>query len=228
MKTKSWSMTVISGMLCMAVAQAEDFKLSAADRQAGWPERNHSFYAGFSFGPTQLKLANNERAVEGINFKFDAKNNDLGGEAHAGYWITDNVGLEVGGRMFGKMKAPFSFSDPHDNTTGTGESEVTMNGFNVSLVLGYDFTPQIQLFGRVGAIMWKEAYDSRFDIAGQPAMHRAYEQNGTGYCAGIGASFRFTEGWAVVVQYEMDSIGEDSVSMITAGLTYDFIGWARR
>jgi opacity protein-like surface antigen len=103
-----------------------------------------------------------------------------------------------------------------------------MNGFNVSLVLGYDFTPQIQLFGRVGAIMWKEAYDSRFDIAGQPAMHRAYEQSGTGYCAGIGASFRFTEGWAVVVQYEMDSLGEDSVSMITAGLTYDFIGWARR
>ena len=227
MKTKRLVLTVISGLVCMAVVKAADFTIPAANKHDGLLERNHSFYVGFGFGPTQLKLANNERNVEGINFKFNASNTDLGGETHAGYWITDNVGVEVGGRNYGKMKAPFTFSDPHDNSTGTGESEVSMNGFNVSLVLGVDLNPNIQLFARAGVLIWKENYDSRFDIPGQPAMHRTYQQGGTGYSVGAGVNFRFTEGWVLQAQLEQCAFGEDAVSMVSVGLTYDFIGWTR-
>lgn len=227
MKTARLVLTVISGLACMAAVQAADFTIPIAGKRDGLTERNHSFYVGFGFGQTQLKLANTDRNVEGINFKFDAHNTDLGGETHAGYWITDHVGVEVGGRSYGKMKAPFSFTDPHDNTTGTGESEVGMNGFNVSLVLGIDIHPDIQLFARVGALMWKENYDSRFDIPGQPAMHRTYEQSGTGYSVGVGANFRFTEGWAIQAQFEQCAFGDDAVSMVSVGLTYDFIAWTR-
>jgi outer membrane autotransporter protein len=218
---------VISGLMCTAVAQAVDFAIPMDGKHDVLTERNHSFYVGFGFGPTQLKLANNERNVEGINFKFNASNNDLGGETHAGYWITDNVGIEVGGRSYGRMKAPFSFSDPHDNSTGSGESEVGMNGFNVSLVIGYDLAPQLQLFARAGVLMWKESYDSRFDIPGQPAIHRSYDQSGTGLSLGAGVSFRFADGWALQAQFEQASFGEDSVSMVSAGFSYDFIGWVR-
>lgn len=227
MKTKSWGAVIWGGLVCMTTAQAADFTLPLVERRAGLVERNHSVYVGFGFGPTQLKLANNERDVEGINFKFNAHNTDLGGETHAGYWITDNVGVEIGGRSYGKMKTPFSFSDPHDNSTGTGESEVGMNGFNVSLVLGVDLDPRVQLFVRAGVLMWKESFDSRFDIPGRPAIHRTYEQSGAGYSLGAGINFRFTEGWAVQAQVEQCAFGDDSVGMASVGFTYDFIGWTR-
>jgi hypothetical protein len=185
------------------------------------------FYAGLGFGPTQLKLGNNERTVEGINFTFTADNNDAGGETHAGYWITDNIGIEVGARDYGTVKVPFVFSDPHDNTTGTGESEVRINGFIMSAVFGADITPTLQLFGHMGVFKWKERFDSRFDMPGQPAIHRSYANSGSGISYGAGVSWRFKDTWAMQARFEHDTIDEDEVTMFAVGFTYDIIGLLR-
>lgn len=204
-----------------AAGRAAEVQLRDAD---GQQERNHSVYVGIGYGPTQLKTSGDEREVEGINFTFDTEADDLGGMAYLGYWITDHVGVEIGGRDYGSINVPFSFHDPHDNTSGTGESDVSINGFNISLLLGFDITREVQVVGRAGALSWTEKFDSRFDIPGQPAIHAETEDSGTSPALGLGITYRFTPGWQLDARYEHASLDEDSVSLVTVGLSYDFIG----
>ena len=187
------------------------------------PERNHAFYVGFGFGPTELKPANESRSVEGIDFAFTASSDDVGSEVHAGYWIDDHVAIELGMRDYGTINVPFTFHDPHDNSSGTGESEVDASGGTVAALLGYDLTPTLQVFLRGGVLMWKEKFDSRFDIPGEAAMHRTYEQSGVGMIYGAGLSYRFHGGWALQGQYEHSALDPDEATMMTIGFTYDFI-----
>ena len=227
MKTKNWTMMALGTLACCGLVQAAEVVIPAGPQTTEPRERNHSLYVGFGFGPTQLKPGNDTRSVEGIDFKLTASNNNMGGETHVGYWLTDYLAIEVGGRDYGQAKVPFSFSDPHDNTTGTGESKVGMRGFNVSLVLGVDVTPKLQLFARAGVLQWTETFDSRFDIPGQSAMHRNYTQSGAGMCLGAGLNYRFENYWNLQVQYEHNTFDIDQVSMFSIGIGYDFLGLMR-
>ena len=84
-------------------------------------ERNQLVYVGLGYGPTTLKTSGEQRQVDGIDFNFDAKDNDLGSMFYVGGWMSEHVGLEVGIRDYGVIDVPFTFSNPHDNTSGTGE-----------------------------------------------------------------------------------------------------------
>lgn len=227
MKTTKWMLNAAGSLACLSVVHAAEVVIPVHEQAEGFQNRNHLLYLGFGFGPTQLKTGGDTRTVEGINFKYSAGNNNLGGETHAGFWLTDNVAIEIGARDYGKANVPFSFSDPHDNSAGTGESEVGMRGFNISLVLGYDLTPKLQVFTRAGVLKWTESFDSRFDIPGQAAIHRTYEQSGTGMSLGAGVSYRFSDFWQLQLQYEYDTFDVDQVSMASLGLSYDLLGLIR-
>jgi hypothetical protein len=56
------------------------------------------FYAGLGFGPTQLKLGNNERTVEGINFTFTADWQPSPNLANEGKALTHSVAADLTNR----------------------------------------------------------------------------------------------------------------------------------
>ncbi len=218
-------MMVAAAAFCVTAAgQAAEFQLKDAD---GEGERNHTVYIGVGYGPTQLKTSGTQREVSGIDFTFNTKANDLGSVLYLGGWITDHVGLELGPRNYGSIEAPFQFQDPHDNTSGTGESEVSIYGFNLSLMLGFDIGEDVQVVGRAGAMTWKEKYKSRFDIPGEPAINADLEASGTGPAVGLGITYRFTPGWQLEARYEFATLEDDQVSLLTVGLSYDLIGLLR-
>jgi hypothetical protein len=193
----------------------------------GAGKRNHAVYVGIGYGPVELEMSDQQRQVSGIDFTFDADADDLGGLFYIGGWITDHVGAELGTRTYGSVDIPFTFDNPHDNTSGTGESEVSINGFAVSVMLGFDIGRDIQIVCRAGALTWKEEFDSRFDIPGQPAIVRDMELSGTGPLLGVAITYRFTPGWQLEGRYEYASLDEDDLSLLTVGLSYDFIGLLR-
>ena len=193
----------------------------------GASKRNHAVYVGIGYGPVQLKMSDEQRQVSGIDFTFDADADDLGGLFYIGGWITDHVGAEYGTRTYGTVDVPFTFDDPHDNTSGIGESEVSINGFVMSLMLGFDIGRDVQIVGRAGALPWKVKFDSRFDIPGQPAIVRDMAMNGTGPLLGVAITYRFAPGWQLEGRYEYASLDEDDLSLLTVGLSYDFIGLLR-
>ena len=219
----------------MIAAAAVAVGLTVAGRAAELPlnepeilaGRKHAVYVGLGYGPTQLITSDQQREVNGIDFTFSSKANDLGGLFYCGGWITDHVGLEIGARNYGTIDAPFTFHDPHDNTSGTGQSKVSINGFNVSLMLGVDLFKDVQVVGRAGALTWKENYKSRFDMPGRPAINAATDASGTGMAFGVGLTYRFTPGWQVEARYEYAALEEDRVSLFSVGLSYDFIGLLR-
>ncbi len=220
---------VLLGVLSVAgIASGQTVHYTGHSRLTQWAEtRKHSFYLGMGGGPTQLSTVDNERNMEGINFSFDTEVSDLGTCFFLGYWITDHVGVEAGTRNYGTIDVPFTFSDPHDSSSGSGESEVTIDGSSVALMLGFDPVDSVQVYARAGALMWNESFDSRFDIAGEPAIRRETEDSGTGMLLGAGVSWRFHTGWRFQLQYEHATLGEDTAGMASLGLVYDFLGFVQ-
>jgi hypothetical protein len=206
------------------VGQAAEVTVYGADGGGG---RNHTVYVGVGGGFAQLSTSGNSRKVSGIDFTFSADANDMGQMGYIGGWITDHVGVEIGARNYGNVKVPFGFHDPHDNTSGTGESEVTIAGLNIALMLGFDIGRAVQIVGRAGMLTWKEKYDSRFDIPGKPAINAEMETSGTGPVLGLGITYRFTPGWQLEGRYEFATLDEDTISLATLGLSYDLIGLLR-
>ncbi len=188
-----------------------------------WNSRKHSIFTTVGFGPTTVRPEGNEREVEGITFQFATEDTGLGGAGMFGYWITDNVGLEFGYWDFGAVDVPFSFQDPHDNTSGTGESAMHFTGYCPALLLGYDIGA-FQIFGRLGAIIWSQDMSTRFDIPDEPAIRRQLSKSGTDVTYGVGASWRFHTYWSLQVQYERTVFNKDKVDLFLLGLSYDFLG----
>ena len=227
MKARDMGMAMaVAAVLQAGAATAETTGGAWESRDPGAPRR-HSFFMGLGYGPTTLKTADRAREVEGIDFRFSTDADDLGGIFYAGYWITDHVGLQIGSRDYGTVEVPFTFHDPHDNTTGSGESEVTFSGVDFALLFGWDITRDVQVFARLGALAWTEDMESRFDLEGEPAMHRSFSESGTGPTFGAGLGWRFASEWRLVLQYERSSFDEDEMQMVSVGLAYDFLGLLR-
>jgi len=220
---------MVGAMSVAGIASGQSVEVIGHDRVTRWAEtRRHSFYVGIGGGLTQLSTVDNERSMEGINFRFDTEVSDLGTCFFAGYWITDHVGIEAGTRSYGIIDVPFEFTNPHDNTSGTGDSEVSIGGWSTSLTLGFDPLDSLQVYARVGALMWEESFDSRFDIVGEPAIHRETETTGTGLLVGAGVNWRFHSAWQLHLQYEHATLDEDTAGMASLALSYDFLGFVQQ
>lgn len=184
----------------------------------------HGFYVGFAFGPAQLSTADGEREMDGLNFLFEVDDDDIGMAVFAGYWISDFVCLEAAIRDYGTVGTKFEFSNPHDGTSGTGEAEVAITAVSLSLMMGYDIQDSLQLYARIGAQMWEEQFDSRFDIVGQPALYRDTEDSGTGLIYGGGISWRFHSTCRLHLQYDHAELDDDDIGMTSLAFSYDFVG----
>lgn len=186
--------------------------------------RVHSVYVGLGYGPTSFQPANTAREMEGINFRFTTDANDLGSMAYIGFWVSEHFALELGGRDFGGVQVPFEFQDPHDHTEGTGESEASFSGVNVSLLVGGDLAKAVRVFGRLGAISWQNDLSTRFDIPGEPPIRREETYSGTGVSYGAGLAWFLESGWQLAAQYEHSTFDEDEMDLMTVGLAFDFGG----
>jgi opacity protein-like surface antigen len=192
--------------------------------QSDFARRARTVYVGVGYGPTTLTPSGDVREMNGIEYTFETKANDLGGMFYVGGWITEHIGLEVGTRNYGMIDAPFTFVNTHENTSGEGDSEVSMRGFNVSALFGIEPIDDIQLVARLGALTWKQSYESNFRTTGEPAKTVDMERRGTGPAAGLGLSYRFSRAWQMDLRYEYAMLDEDRVQLLTVGLAYDFIG----
>ena len=226
MKNSIWTTLGMAALLAVVAGNAGAVETVLSEESPN--ERAHSLYLGMGYGPTTVSPGNEKRSVEGIDFSLKTDANDLGGMFYAGYWMSEHVALEIGGRDYGTVDVPFSFSDPHDNSSGTGESGVSINGFNASLLLGFDLVSNVQVIARGGMLSWKEKMESRFDIPGEPAIRRELETSGTGLLYGAGLNWRFESTWALSAQYEHVTLDNDEISRVTLGLSYDFMGWFNR
>ncbi len=192
--------------------------------QSDLARRAHTLYVGVGYGPTLLTPSGDEREMKGIKYTFETKADDLGGLFYVGGWITEHIGVEFGTRNYGVIDAPFKFVNTHDNTSGEGDAEITMRGLNVSALFGIDPIDDVQLVARVGALTWKQSYESNFRTTGESATDVNMERNGAGPAVGLGLSYRFSGGWQMDFRYEYAMLDEDRVQLMTLGFAYDFVG----
>lgn len=210
----AWTMIVAAGA---GGARAE--AVDALGKKEATPK---FLYFGFGYGPTAVGLGSQARSIEGIDFTLDANADDLGYSGYLGWWINRNVALEVGRMDFGSIDVPFTFQDPHDNTSGRGQASAAFAGSTVSLRMGADLGDAASVFARAGAISWTNNIESRFDLPGQPAIRRELSDSGVGMTLGAGFNFRLSDCWRMQLEGQHCTLGEDTVDMVTLGLAFDF------
>lgn len=221
--TRAWTRGALAATaLVLALAGAPPALAAEWDY---WKDRRHSFFLGGGYGLTNVDPANQQRQEEGINFTFTTDESDMGWVVSTGYWITDAVGLELSYWGFGTVTVPFEFQDPHDNSSGTGESKIGFSGPSGALLLGHDFG-SVRVFGRLGALHWTRDMDTRFDIVGEPAIRRSVSTSGTGLTFGAGLGWRFHNAWTLLAQFERGTFDDDTIDLFTLGMEYDFLGLA--
>jgi hypothetical protein len=102
-----------------------------------------------------------------------------------------------------------------------------MSGSSFSLQGGFDLGRSVQVVGRAGALAWNERYQSRFDIPGQPAIRAETSTSGTGAILGAGIAYRFAAGCQLEARYDYAKLDDDTITLLTLGLSFDLIGLVR-
>lgn len=221
MKTVSLGvLACVLSLTCVTLIQAAGSEGAARWDGAG----EHGFYIGGFFGPSDLSTAAGDREIDGLTFRFDVDDDDIGMGVFAGYWVSDLVGFEAAIRNYGSVGATFEFSNPHDGTSGTGESDISITAVSFSVMMGYDIVESLRVYARIGAQMWEEEFDSRFDIEGAPPLVRVADDSGTGLLYGGGVSWRFQSTWQLHLQYDHADLDDDDIGMTSLALSYDFVG----
>jgi hypothetical protein len=184
--------------------------------------REHGLFIGVNAGISNVDPKNSSRNEEGISFDFTTEDDDLSTKIYFGYWINSHVGFEMGGVGLGNVTVPFNFSDPRNGRVGTGEAEVEINGTVGSILLAVDPIPGTQLYLRGGVNGWTRKLESRFDVTGEDSVRSSQERTGTGLVYGGGLTVNFQAGWHFRAEAEFYDVDGDSVSVYSAGLSYDF------
>lgn len=166
-------------------------------------------YVGFNAG----------RANQKITFYDDGsyKDSATGYKLYGGYEFNQYFGVEGGYANMGKAKFPF-VSD-----TGTGVSDVKTNAFYVAATGTIPINEQFSVFGKLG---FSRNSTKIRDV--ETVVKYEYKQTRTTPLIGIGATYKFSNMLAAVVEYEdygkvvKDVGGSMKTNLFSVGLRYKF------
>ena len=223
--TKALAMTA-----CLLVAGMAT-SASAEDASSTTVGMNHRFYIGLGAGQSSLKLSKESRNEEGIDFDFEGSDdNDLATSFIVGARASRNFGIEGGMINLGSVEQGFSFRDPRDGDTGTGSLEVSPGGIYVGTLLSHDIG-QLQLYTRIGVLMWDYDMDLRFDVVegdGAVSERRDFSKDGTSLFYGAGVRYKIAPNWSFAVDANFTDIDEDEFSVVGASIYFDVATWIER
>jgi len=165
---------------------------------------------------------------------------DLDWKLYAGYKFNDYIGLEVLYAQLGSFEREARLSGAVGLFSPASLKEDTeVDGYGVSLVGAYPFTPEFSVFAKAGVFSWET--DTSGDLGIQTgticaificapiAREKSYsiDDSGTDPMYGLGAVFS-GGGWGLRIEWErFTGLGhgfdsETDMDLITLGLQYQF------
>lgn len=178
------------------------------------------FYMGASVGRSQIH-SDDSQITLGPELPYTKNSGDLGYKLFAGYQVFQHFGVEAEALSLGKQSVKFQTIDR--------TNDMTMAGFNLSLVGSYDFG-NLHVFGKVGASMLaNRSHEFGADFT---RMEGTAEADNTDWSVrpsfGFGAAYNFTKHLAVRTEWQhfKAAAGEHTVDMtsnlFTIGAQYKF------
>ncbi|WP_218133034.1 outer membrane beta-barrel protein [Paraburkholderia phenazinium] len=178
------------------------------------------FYMGASVGRSQIH-SDDSQITLGPDLPYTKNSGDLGYKLFAGYQAFKYLGIEAEALNLGKQSVKFQTIDR--------TNDMTMLGFNLSLVGSYDFG-NLQVFAKAGASMLaNRSHEYGADFV---RMEGTPDADNTDWSVrpsfGLGAAYNFTRHFAIRTEWQhfKAAAGEHTVDMtsnlFTVGAQYKF------
>ena len=181
------------------LAVAGSVALTAAPALAG------GFYVGAGVGDGAVEADISDGEIG--EFEFDES--DFAWKAYGGFRALKFFAIEAAYVDLGSPDKLF----PTD--AGDVTANVDVKGVSAQ-ALGIIPLPWLKLFAKVGAVRW----DAESSLSG--GVSSSADDSGTDLCYGVGATLQFKK-LGIRAEYEIfDVEGADSVSLLTAGLSWGF------
>lgn len=179
------------------------------------------WYAGAAIGQSKAAgslIADREATIGGgnePNLQTTSDLKDTSGKLFAGYRLSPLLALEAHYSRLGKQRIDNTFDVPFGQTGRGGVStQREVDGFGLDLVAGWEATPGLTLFGKVGAFRGKVrtdttlSGDTRF-ADDTPGTFRRVSASETVVKYGVGAEYAFTPRIAGRLEWErLPDLGE--------------------
>lgn len=181
---------------------------------------DNGFYMGASVGRSQIH-SDDSQITLGADLPYTKNSGDLGYKFFAGYQVFRHFGVEAEALNLGKQSVRFQTIDR--------TNDMTMLGFNLSLVGSYDFG-NLQLFAKAGASMLaNRSHEYGADFV---RMEGTPDADNTDWSVrpsfGLGATYNFNRHLAVRTEWQhfKAAAGEHTVdltsNLFTVGAQYKF------
>ena len=175
-------------------------------------------YIGFGVGATGFKLKKEDfNAIGATTRSFDER--DTGFKVFGGYRLNENLAIEGQYTRLGKAEIRYSAAGGL-----SGTEKYRASSLSVAAVGSVPVTTDLSLFAKAGP-----SYNSAKSSFSNAALGMASSGNKLGLLVGVGASYKLTDSVSARVEFENFSrVGEvakggrSSVTMVSAGLAYQF------
>jgi OOP family OmpA-OmpF porin len=142
------------------------------------------------------------------NMQTSSDLKDTAGKVFGGYRLTPVFAVEANWTSLGKQRIENTFDVPFGQTGKGGVlTDRKVDGFGLDLVAGWEASPGLSLFGRVGAFRADVTTDTTISgdtrfADGTEGNFRSVSQDETVLKAGLGAQYAFTRNLAARLEWE--------------------------
>jgi len=181
--------------------------LPAAAQTSPW-------YAGAAAGQSKAgsSLVSDREATIGNgnepNMETSSDLKDTAGKVYAGYRLSPNFAVEAHWTSLGKQRIENAFDVPFGPTGRGGVvTDRKVEGWGVDLLAGWEATPGLALFGKVGAFRADVKNDTTISgdthfADGTPGTSRSVSQGETVLKVGVGAEYALSRNVAARLEWE--------------------------
>jgi OOP family OmpA-OmpF porin len=182
-------------------------------------------YAGFSIGMTSSDVSSSafdrDLADAGFDSKTSIDDDGTGFRIFGGYQFNAYVAAELAYVDLDEITAD---TDIFGGNPGRIDTSMEIDGFNLGVTLGYPFADAFSVYAKAGVFIWDAEVDSRAQLALGDASSSA-DDDGSDFSYGIGASYRFTDNFAVRLdwdRYQMGGEVDTDIDLFAIGAQMNF------
>jgi OOP family OmpA-OmpF porin len=186
---------------------------------AGAMAQEPGFYVGGSLGYANLDQDEAEMQSiltnAGLTGTVDIDDEDLGWKFFGGYNFNQYFGAEIGYVNLGSVDTAFNVTAP---AAATGSASVDVDGFTASGTLSYPINEQLDVFGKLGVLVWNA--DGSASVSGVTV---SADDDDTDVHFGIGGKYHHTENITFRAEWERAfDVGGSDLDLFSVGVQYNF------
>jgi len=183
------------------------------------PAAAGTFYVGAELGESSTDAVDESAIDDGSFGSINVDDSDSSWKAFVGYRFLKFVAVEVAAVDLGQFEVSGTSSGGGVFPAGNVSATAAADGYTVSALGVLPVGPGFKVFARAGYFIWDVDFDLTSSGVGTTVND---SQDGEDLVYGAGLAYKFAMGLGVRLEYEQYEVEDESIDVISAGLTWRF------